>query len=44
MRGEEQREEAVELRDDVAALMIPQQIAEAQRLASDWDAAHPREP
>ena len=43
-RSEELREEAVERRDDVAALMPPDQIAEAQRLAREWDAAHPREP
>ena len=24
--------------------MTPEQIAEAQRLAREWDAAHPREP
>jgi hypothetical protein len=40
----EQRESAVEARDRVAGLMIPTQIAEAQRLAREWDAAHPREP
>ena len=40
----EQRDSAVEARDRVAGLMIPTQIAEAQRLAREWDAAHPREP
>ena len=40
----EDRERAVEARDRVAGLMIPTQIAEAQRLAREWDAAHPREP
>ena len=40
----EQRESAVEARDRVAGLMIPTQIAEAQRLTREWDAAHPREP
>ena len=29
-------------RDDVASLMTPAQIAEAQKLASDWVAAHPK--
>ena len=40
----EQRESAVEARDGVAGLMNPTQIAEAERLAREWDAAHPREP
>ena len=31
-------------RDDVAQRMRPAQIAEAQRLAREWDAAYPREP
>ena len=31
-------------RDRAAAGMSPEQIAEAQRLAREWDAAHPREP
>jgi len=35
---------AVRERDRVAGLMTPDQIAEAQRLAREWDAAHPREP
>jgi TPR repeat protein len=30
--------------DIVAGRMDPTQIAEAQRLAREWDAAHPREP
>ena len=30
--------------DAVAGLMTSTQIAEAQRLAREWDAAHPREP
>ena len=30
--------------DVVAGLMTSTQIAEAQRLAREWDAAHPREP
>ena len=29
-------------RDRVAALMTPEQIAEAQRLVREWDVAHPR--
>ncbi len=31
-------------RDKVAVRMTSEQIAEAQRLAREWDAAHPREP
>ena len=31
-------------RDRVAGKMNPDQFAEAQRLAHEWDAAHPREP
>jgi len=31
-------------RDSVAGRMNPTQIAEAERLAREWDAAHPREP
>ena len=38
------RERAVQGRDRVAGLMNPTEIAEAQRLAREWDAAHPREP
>jgi hypothetical protein len=34
----------VEKRDILAAKMTAEQIAEAQRLARAWDAAHPREP
>ena len=40
----EMRERAVRNRDRVAGLMDPTQIAEAQRLAREWDAAHPRDP
>ena len=40
----EDRETAVRNRDIVAGRMDPTQIAEAQRLAREWDAAHPREP
>jgi hypothetical protein len=38
----EARENAVEARDGLAGLMNPTQIAEAQRLAREWDAAHPQ--
>ena len=40
----EDRETAVKGRDALADLMTPEQIAEAQRLARAWDAAHPPEP
>ena len=40
----ELRETAVQDRDKVAGLMNPTQLAEAQRLVREWDAAHPREP
>ena len=43
MTGEE-RKIAADRRDFLARLMTPAQLAEAQRLARDWDAAHPREP
>ena len=43
MTGED-RESAVEARDFTAGQMDPTQSAEAQRLAREWDAAHPREP
>ncbi len=35
---------AIENRYRVGSLMIPTQITEAQHLATEWDAAHPREP
>ena len=38
------RQHAVDGRDRAAGQMNPTQIAEAQRLAREWDAAHPREP
>ena len=38
----EVRGSAVEGRDRAAGQMDPTQIAEAQRLAREWDAAHPR--
>ena len=38
----ELREEAVTARDAVAELLTREQIAETQRRAREWDAAHPR--
>ena len=38
----EEGENAVTDRDCVATRMTPDQIAEAERLAREWDAAHPR--
>ena len=38
----EVRENAVEMRDLVADRMIPEALSEAQRLARECDAAHPR--
>jgi TPR repeat protein len=40
----EDRESAVSARDRVRARMTAEQVADAQRLAREWDAAHPREP
>jgi TPR repeat protein len=40
----EERETAAELRDLLRTQMTPEQIAEAQRLAREWDLAHPRNP
>ena len=37
-----ERDLYVTLRDDVAAGMTPEQVAEARRLAREWDAAHLR--
>ena len=37
----EPRENAVRRRDDVAGRMTPDDLSEAQRLAREWDAAHP---
>jgi hypothetical protein len=34
----------VKNRDIDAAKMTAEQVADAQRLAREWDAAHPREP
>ena len=36
--------DAVKDRDRLESRVPPAQIAEAQRLAREWDAAHPREP
>ncbi len=38
-----QRETATEWRDKTANLLTPDQRAEAQRLAREWDEAHPRD-
>ena len=38
------REIAAENRDSVADRMTPEDRSEAQRLAREWDAAHPRDP
>jgi len=38
------RESAVQDRDRVAGDLTPDGLNEAQRLAREWDAAHPREP
>ena len=40
----EARDQFVENRDRVARRMTAEQVAEAQRLAREWAAAHPREP
>ena len=40
----EDRESAVEGRDVAAGQMTPDDRSEAQRLAREWDAAHPRDP
>jgi hypothetical protein len=40
----EARERAVEARDMASEEMTSAQVTEAQRLAREWDAAHPREP
>ena len=40
----EERKISADGRDALARLMTPAQLAEAQRLAREWDAAHPREP
>jgi TPR repeat protein len=40
----EVREGSVGLRDQIAEDLTPDALNEAQRLAREWDAAHPREP
>ena len=40
----EERERVVRSRDLAAGRMTPDEIAEAKRLAREWDAAHPHEP
>ena len=40
----EQREDAAKARDAVAERLTPEGRSEAQRLARDWNAAHPQEP
>ena len=40
----EKREDVLTERVRVAEFMTPAKIAEAQRLAREWDAAHPRGP
>ena len=43
-RTGEDRETSVSVRDLIAEELTPDDLSEAQRLARDWDAAHPREP
>ena len=38
------RQRAIALRDALTEVMAPEQLAEAQRLAREWAAAHPQEP
>ena len=38
------RESAVRLRNVIADELTPDDLSEAQRLAREWDAAHPRDP
>ena len=40
---EPEREVAAAARDEVADVMTADQVAEAQRLAREWDEAHPRD-
>jgi hypothetical protein len=40
----DEREISVKARDGLVNVMTRDQLAEAQRLARDWAAAHPREP
>ena len=43
-RTGEDRETSVSVRDLIAEELTPDDLSEAQRLAREWDAAHPREP
>jgi len=43
-RSGEDRQRSIRGREGAESRMTPDQIAEAQRLAREWDAAHPREP
>ena len=43
-RDIEDRENAVKNRDLIAEDLTPGDLSEAQRLAREWDAAHPRDP
>ena len=43
-RTGEDRETSVSVRDRAAEELTPDDLSEAQRLAREWDAAHPREP
>ncbi len=38
----EDGDEAAEVRDRIATRLTPDQLAEAQRLAREWDEAHPQ--
>jgi len=40
----EDREDAVKNRDVAASKLTPDDLSEAQRLALEWNTAHPREP
>ena len=42
--ADEDRETAVKSRAAIADIMSPEQLAEAHRLAREWNAAHPPEP
>jgi TPR repeat protein len=41
-RTGEDRETSVSLRDQIAEELTPDDLSEAQRLAREWDAAHPQ--
>ena len=43
-RRNDLRDDSVENRDRVAQQLTADQLAEALRLAGEWDAVHPREP